>query len=314
MLSTPRPLTLAFGAALFAFAPLTVSASDIFVSDGNNSRIFKYAPNGSRTLFASGIFISEIAYGNGLLYGISNPARFGKPDTGNAVYSFTSGGSPNLLASGLQDPRNIAVGPDGNIYVSDAQTSAVYRYTPGGTQSVFINGSQTQISNPRAMALDSAGNFFLSAASTSGVPASDQLYKYNSQGTRTTLASDLDTPLGLAVDSSGAVYEADFGSQQIYRFAPNGSRTLFSSGLSVPRLAIDTNDTLYGEDFGGGNSHIYRYGPNGSAATFALTGFNVFGITAAAATDTPEPGALGLLGGIAVTGSVFAARRKRRPR
>ena len=59
-----------------------------------------------------------------------------------------------------------------------------------------------------------AQNLFVS---TSG----GNIYEFTPSGTRTTFASGLSTPEGLAFDSSGNLYEADSASGNIYEFTPS---------------------------------------------------------------------------------------------
>jgi hypothetical protein len=44
----------------------------------------------------------------------------------------------------------------------------------------------------------------------------------------------LNNPLGLAFDSAGDLFEADYGSGNIYEYTPGGAQTTFASGLSNP--------------------------------------------------------------------------------
>ena len=50
----------------------------------------------------------------------------------------------------------------------------------------------------------------------------------------TFVASGLTTACGLAFNSAGDLFEADWGSGNIYEFTPDGTRTTFASGLVHP--------------------------------------------------------------------------------
>jgi sugar lactone lactonase YvrE len=94
------------------------------------------------------------------------------------------------------------------------------------------------------------------------------IYKITPDGTRSAFASGLNSPMGLAFDSSGNLYEADQGSGNIYKFNPSGLKTLFAGGLLYPSfLAFDTSGNLFGADQGEGI--IYKFGPDGSRSIFA---------------------------------------------
>lgn len=51
---------------------------------------------------------------------------------------------------------------------------------------------------------------------------------------RSTFASGLSPPFGLAFDVVGNLFEADFGSGTIFEFTPNGMKSTFVSGLKQP--------------------------------------------------------------------------------
>ncbi|MEP6755824.1 MAG: NHL repeat-containing protein [Chthonomonadales bacterium] len=67
-------------------------------------------------------------------------------------------------------------------------------------------------------------------------------------GVKTTFASSLSNPRGIAVDAAGNVYEADSGSGTIFKFDKYGTKTTFKSGLGVGQmngLAVDSTGVVY---------------------------------------------------------------------
>ena len=74
-------------------------------------------------------------------------------------------------------------------------------------------------------------------------------------------------PFGLAFDSAGNLFEADFGSGTIFKFTPTGTKTPFASGLSGPiGLAFDGSGNLFESDFTSGT--IFIFTPAGIKSTF----------------------------------------------
>ena len=63
---------------------------------------------------------------------------------------------------------------------------------------------------------------------------SGNIYEFTPGGTRSTFASGLNGPLGLAFNSAGNLFEADQGTGHIYEFTPGGTRSTFASGLNSP--------------------------------------------------------------------------------
>src|SRR6201993_150516 len=74
--------------------------------------------------------------------------------------------------------------------------------------------------------------------------------EFTPNGVRSTFASGLNNPLGLAFDSAGNLFVADTGHYAgegaIYKFTPTGVRTPFASGLNSPlALAFDGQGNLF---------------------------------------------------------------------
>jgi len=77
---------------------------------------------------------------------------------------------------------------------------------------------------------------------------------------------------GLAFDSAGNLYAANYGDSTIEKFTPGGVGSIFSStGLSLPHgLAFDTAGNLYAANQG--DNTITRFTPGGVGSVFASTG------------------------------------------
>src|SRR5437764_4537989 len=98
--------------------------------------------------------------------------------------------------------------------------------------------------------------------------SSNTILKFTPDGTKSTFASGLNRPFGLAFDRSGNLFEADYDSGTIFKFAPDGTKTTFASGLSNPTgLAFDSSGNLFEADQGSGT--IFIFTPFGTKSTFA---------------------------------------------
>jgi len=64
--------------------------------------------------------------------------------------------------------------------------------------------------------------------------SSGTIFKFTPAGTKSTFASGLNVPGGLAFDSSGNLFESDNGSNTIFIFTPAGTKSTFATGLNGP--------------------------------------------------------------------------------
>src|SRR5438067_269286 len=98
--------------------------------------------------------------------------------------------------------------------------------------------------------------------------SSNTILKFTPDGTKSTFASGLNRPFGLAFDDSGNLFEGDAGSHTVFEFTPDGTESTFASGLSDPAgLAFDSSGNLFEADQGSGT--IFVFTPSGTKSTFA---------------------------------------------
>jgi hypothetical protein len=145
--------------------------------------------------------------------------------------------------------------------------------------------------------------------------------KITSAGSGSVFASTgLNNPYGLAFDSAGNLYAANYSTNTIEKYTPGGSASVFAStGLSSTYgLAFDSAGNLYAANLG--NSTIEKYTPGGVASLFAnstngvtssprfLAFTNDAGVPLPLANQAPEPGSAALL---TLGAGLLAARRRR---
>ena len=228
------------------------SAGNLYIADSLNCRIRKVASGGSISTFA-----------------------------GNGTFSYSGDGGAATQAQ-LNTPQGVAVDTSFNVYIADTLNNVVRKVSPNGTISNFAgNGgagssgdgsaaTSAQLHGPEGLAVDAAGNLFIadtlnakvrrvSAASGvittvagSGTPGS------GGDGSAATSAQ-LNLPIGVAVDSSGNVYIADFGNSRV--------RKVSASGATIGTVA-GNGSTGYSGD-GGPAVKAQLNGPQGVAVDAA---------------------------------------------
>lgn len=248
------------------------SAGNVFVADQTNGTIRKIAPGGVVTTFAG------------------SPDNIGSTDgTGSAARFFL----PKQVA--VDGSRRVWVADTGNATIRRISTDAMVT-TVAGTANLsgFANGAGTtaRFNSPQELALEPSGALVIADF------GNHMLRRISTDGTVSTLAGTPETPgtadgpatsaqfrspLGVAVDSSGNAYAADWGNHTIRKIAPDGTVTTFagsagqigtadgtgaSARFNGPRaVAAAPDGTIYVTDRE--NHTIRRILPSGVVSTVA---------------------------------------------
>ncbi len=210
------------------------SSGDVYIADSANNVIREVSPDGTITTIAG---------------------------TGYANYS-GDGGNP-ILAD-LNNPQDVAVGPDGGIYIADTNNQFIREVVAGSinyvagsgaagyagdggsaTAATTNGGPGVAVYNPTAIAFDSSGNYYIAdsgnnrirkvvvkgditdtvaSAGTIHTAAGDGAQGFAGDGSPAINAS-LNQPTGVVVDSQGNIYIADNGNARIRKVSSSGTIT-----------------------------------------------------------------------------------------
>ncbi len=244
------------------------AAFTIFVADTGNSRVRRITPT-LVTTFA-----------------------------GNGRYRAPADGVP-ATSTFLNQPRGVAVDPNGSVYIADGGNSAIDRVGPDGIVRIFARGSFNPppfLATPEGIACDRQGNVYVTDVSVAEVS------RLSPDGVRTAIAgtrsggfsgdngpataAQVNFPEGIAVDANGVVYLADTRNHRIRRIqngiittiAGNGTAGFAGDGgqgpaasLNSPRgISVGANGNLYWVE--PTNRRVRTLDRNGRITTFAGTG------------------------------------------
>ncbi len=245
-----------------------IASGNVYVADTGNNTIRKITPDGVVSTLAG------LAGHPGSKDGIGTNARF-------------------------RNPWGVAVDDTGNVFVADMSNDTIRKITPSGLVSTLAGqagmtgsldgfGSQARFNAPYGVAVDSAGNVYVSDS------ANDTIRKITPDGVVSTLAglpgyagstdgngndARFWNPQGLAVDDRGNIYVADTGNNTVRKITPTGVVTTLAglaggSGAtdgsrkdtcfnSPSGVAVDRTGNIYIADTG--NHAVRRIAPPPSA-------------------------------------------------
>ena len=170
-------------------------------------------------------------------------------------------------------PTGMALGPDGNLYVSD---EALNRISVFSTDGEFISSwgspgsGDGQLDRPSGLRFDGAGDLYLSDTLNHRVqkftPEGEFLQSWGSYGDGD---GELNMPWGVDVDELGAVYVSDWRNDRIQKFGPDGEFefAIGSSGNERGQfdrptgLAVDRDGDIFVSDWG--NDRIQQFAADG---------------------------------------------------
>src|SRR3954447_1990813 len=188
--------------------------------------------------------------------------------TGDGSYRDGPGGSATF-----NDPQDVVVGDDSNLYVADYTNGKIRRISNSGQVSTV---SAPDLAQPRALAIDHQLNLYVAEIGAGWVR------KIAPDGQSTVIMDRLAEPSGVAVDDAGNVYVSDLARQQVLKVTPAGERSVLAGSgefgnddgpalvASFGRpwgLSLDRTGAVYVADKA--KNDIRRIDPDGTVETIA---------------------------------------------
>ena len=300
---------------------------NLYIADGGNGRIRKVSggiittiaggPNGDTSGSLSAVTGIALDSSGNLYIAVYSANRIFKvtggvltPYAGNGNMGLAGDGSPALSAS-LNNPYGIALDASGNLYIADVGNQRIRKVTAAtGNMGQFAGNGGFKFSGdggpasigifnqPTSVAVDAAGNLYIADYGNNRI-------RKVSNGIVTTFAGNgvpayagdngpaanasLNQPFAVAVDSSGALYIADYGNNVVRKVASGTITTVAGTGIggysgdggpakaatlaNPAGIAVDLTGNIYIADAG---NDVIRRVSNGIISTVAGNGMQTF--------------------------------------
>jgi uncharacterized protein (TIGR03437 family) len=242
------------------------STGALYVADAGNNRVLRYP----RPVAQSGRITPDIVLGQ---------------------FNFTTATSAAVSATSLNAPGGLAFGPNGDLFVADSGNNRVLEFPAGvgtGAAALRVYGqpsmqaglhsgqvtAQTLVA-PQGVVVDSATNLYVvdaganrvlifantQSAPTAGAVATGVVGQNNFNGAPAGVS--FKTPIGIGLDSSGALYVADSGNNRVLVYSWPGFLT---PGATPSAVVGQPSPTVTSPDWdgqGGSATSDSMYGPVG---------------------------------------------------
>jgi DNA-binding beta-propeller fold protein YncE len=217
------------------------TTGNLYIADTSNNRIQEVV-NGIMTTLAQNSDDSYVSDPSGLALGSMGTLYVAQPGGGYSTGDVIQLAGPTttiVLHTGLNQPYGVAADSGGDVYIADTYNNRILKLTNGGTTTVAGNGTQgfsgdngpatsAQLFNPQGIAVDYAGNLYIADTYnnrirkvSNGVIATVAGGGTSGPGDNgPSTSSQLASPTGVAVDSNGIVYIADFGDNRVRVLTP----------------------------------------------------------------------------------------------
>lgn len=189
-----------------------------------------------------------------------------------SIFRVTRGGVRESFSTAIVNPTALAVGPDGDLYVSSRFEGHVYRVAGDGTATLFA----TELGVPCGLAFSPQGALFVG-------DRSGTIFRLRKEGQPlmvATLPSSV-AAFHLAIGPDGWIYVTAptlTSYDRVYRVNPDGRVEVACSGFGRPQgLAFDSDGVLHVVEALAGSCGLYRVVP-GEPPQLVISGEGLVGV------------------------------------
>jgi sugar lactone lactonase YvrE len=198
---------------------VAVCADAIFIADGANRAVRRLSRDGEVTT------IARLNYPNGIAADSQCNVIVADRDD-HAIRRISAAGQVTTVATAFTAPQDVALDPDGSIWVSDNRQ--LRRIATNGSVTTFASLPPPTTIFPNAslgIALDASGAIYVADY------VSQAIFRYARDGTRTTIATGVYVS-DVAFGNDGLLYFVDYSNQLLQRVEANGALTTIAGAFA----------------------------------------------------------------------------------
>lgn len=187
----------------------------------------------------------------------------------------------------LDDPEGITTDSLGNVYIADAGSRFVHKFSPSGTP--LLSFQDDSLREPQSIAIDSYGSIYVTDPSRSAVFIffpDDEHEHHHELRLRTKTSAE--NSLSIAVDDDDLIYVLDENAAKVFNFSAR-LRLERSWTPSAPNPSDQKSDAPKGPLRLGGDNNLYIADLSGNRILrFSLDGHFLTGVAPSATQGDPK--------------------------
>ena len=248
---------------------VTVGQCDPTLSSIN--RVYKITPGGSQSVYFDAMTQPGFSDNYPITAIAVNPLD-GTLAVGpyyGYMWTYATDGTLTYISDNFNDNRGAKYDASGNLFFnndlscSNCGLDSIAAPLTAGTSASLVHGTALDGSGNshhfRDVAIDAQHNYFVTDMIDHSVY---ELSAANPAGAPTLISSDFTSPQGIAIDSSGNLYVADYGRGIIYQITAAGVQSVYSNALAQPYSLAMGPAGLYALDLATNSVYLVNGAPS----------------------------------------------------